>query len=387
MSTQTRIALSLVIGLVPSAAGAQTPRPFTATRDLSVTPAVADFARPGDMMVTRTGEIIVTDNEDKTIRAFSPTGVPSRFGRTGEGPGEFRNLRLAGLIGDSVWTSDPALDRVTIFGPDHKFARSFPYPAQITNPAAPGEPRPALEFLSPDALYPDGTLRLVVAPSEKAAQPSWIRADDTLTAILIHTGRDGAFKARIGVSRNTPPDCQVQSGAWTFNLRSCARPLDNTYRGTPEFVVVSAKNLLGPNSSYHVTLTEGNGVQRISRDYPIAPVALPRAARDSELARMADRVKNEPAAVASFAHIKWPASYPPVRAIVVGRDGTLWLDERHAGPGHHWLVLDRSGNPIGTVALPENVALRVADLGAAWGLETDEDGLVGVVRYRLTRGR
>jgi hypothetical protein len=387
MSTPARIALSVVVALAPIAARAQAPRPFTATRDLTIAPDVADFARPGDMMVTRAGEVIVTDPDDKTIRAFSPTGVLTRFGHTGEGPGEFRNLRLAGLIGDSVWTSDPALDRVTIFSPDHKFARSFSYPGQITNPAAPREPRLIYEFLSPDALYPDGTLRLVVAVSAKGPKPSWVTADDTLGAIVIHTGHDGVFKARVGVSRNTPPDCQFLAGNWTFNLRSCAGPLTNAYSGTPEFVVVSAQNLLGPNSSYHVTLTDGDGVQRISRDYPIAPVAVPKSARDSELTRMEDRVKHDPAAVAKFANIKWPVTYPPVRAIVVGRDGTLWLDERHAAPGHHWLVLDRVGNPIGALALPENVALRVAELGAAWGLETDADGLVGVARYRLSRGR
>jgi hypothetical protein len=77
--------------------------------------------------------------------------------------------------------------------------------------------------------------------------------------------------------------------------------------------------------------------------------------------------------------------YPPIRRIITGRDGTLWLEERVARPGHAWRILDQKGNAVGAVMLPDDVSLQAADMRAIWGYESDADGLQGIIRYRLDR--
>jgi hypothetical protein len=78
-------------------------------------------------------------------------------------------------------------------------------------------------------------------------------------------------------------------------------------------------------------------------------------------------------------------TWPPVRRILVGGDGTVWVEERMVQPGHLWRILDFKGAVIGTVTLPDDISLQTAVLHAIWGYETDADGLQGIVRYHLDK--
>lgn len=65
---------------------------------------------------------------DGTIGVFGPDGRWQRdLGRRGAGPGEYGTpARLSLWTGDSVLVLDVALSRVSVLGPDLRFARSFP---------------------------------------------------------------------------------------------------------------------------------------------------------------------------------------------------------------------------------------------------------------------
>jgi hypothetical protein len=76
--------------------------------------------------------------------------------------------------------------------------------------------------------------------------------------------------------------------------------------------------------------------------------------------------------------------YPPVRSILIGRDKTIWLEMWTAAAERSWQVLDARGNPFATAKFPATVTILAAELTAAWGVETDVDGLQSVVRYKLS---
>jgi hypothetical protein len=77
------------------------------------------------------------------------------------------------------------------------------------------------------------------------------------------------------------------------------------------------------------------------------------------------------------------ATLPPVRGLLAGADGTIWLDYI-PGPGRSiWLVLDQTWRPIFTVELPARVSLRAATRSTAWVTLTDELDVPFVVRYDL----
>ena len=139
--------------------------------------------------------------------------------------------------------------------------------------------------------------------------------------------------------------------------------------------------------SYHVTVIDDHGVVQYARTYPFRPVPLPRARFDSADAAIKEKYKRFPGVAEAWPKVEAPKWYPAVRGLIVGRDNTLWIEIQGAVPGHSWLVLNAKGSPVGQVKVPENVDLKVADRHNIWGLETDADGLEGIVRYRITLPR
>lgn len=72
------------------------------------------------------GGVVLGEQSSGELRRYDREGTfVWRAGRRGEGPGEHQGLTFLGrLPGDSVVTWDMALDRVQVFGPDGRVARS-----------------------------------------------------------------------------------------------------------------------------------------------------------------------------------------------------------------------------------------------------------------------
>lgn len=82
-----------------------------------------------------------------------------------------------------------------------------------------------------------------------------------------------------------------------------------------------------------------------------------------------------------------PSIYPPVAALTLGLDETVWLTLRDTGDVRRALVLDGRGDPIGTFALPPRASIRHGTRSHVWMTRVDEDDLQAVVRYRLDPAR
>ncbi len=74
------------------------------------------------------GYIYVTDGGNDRIAVFRPDGSFSHsLGREGAGPGEFRDPRFLGILGDTILVTDNTLARTLLFQRDGTFIRSFGY--------------------------------------------------------------------------------------------------------------------------------------------------------------------------------------------------------------------------------------------------------------------
>jgi hypothetical protein len=69
----------------------------------------------------------------------------------------------------------------------------------------------------------------------------------------------------------------------------------------------------------------------------------------------------------------------------VGRDGTVWINLRDRTDRLYWIVLDQSGDPIGSIVLGRAVTLHVADRTSIWVTEADQYDVESVVRYGIAR--
>ena len=114
-------------------------------------PASAFVEWPQSAWTDSRGRILLAQPNKQVLPAvFAPDGeFLQHIGGEGEGPGEFRYAaHLAAGAHDSVWIADWGTGRLSIFGPDFRFARSFPVPSSLGSLA----------------LLPEGDL-ITVAPS------------------------------------------------------------------------------------------------------------------------------------------------------------------------------------------------------------------------------
>lgn len=88
------------------------------------------FGRVMDVELGASGRIYVADDLNWRISVFDGSGrLLRRVGRRGQGPGEFeRPWYLAVDRLDSLFVWDGALARISVFGPDFRFVRSFDAP-------------------------------------------------------------------------------------------------------------------------------------------------------------------------------------------------------------------------------------------------------------------
>jgi hypothetical protein len=319
-------------------------------------------------IVSLNDQVYVLSNDEHTIRVFDQSGRLVRsIGREGSGPGEFRMPRLLGHVGDSLWTWDISLSRISVF-------------------------------------HASGTLvRTVLVPR---------RGD----AILLRGGGIGVFTARTYGSVVGQPDSllfQVIAGPDTSRRFAAvatyrtlrARVGGQTVVGQQPFdddpLVAKALNGSGfafverrsasRNSLSHFIVTRigpgGDTIFRRRITYP--PLRLTAAEIDSALSALVRPFPREAqqSYKQSFREALYvPAYLPPVSAALIGADETVWLRrEQPAGRDHEtWLVLRKDGVPIMNVAVDRGFLPLDVNGNVLWGIVLDADGTSRAVRLRLS---
>jgi hypothetical protein len=135
------------------------------------------------------------------------------------------------------------------------------------------------------------------------------------------------------------------------------------------------------DSTVEVAMMRRNGTVTWKRRVAISPMPMTSAAWDSIIASRR-KPTPPPAVEKALAALKAPSKFPPVRTVIVGRDGSLWLEGwgKNVRP---WTALRPDGSTLGIVNLPGRAKLAVADVKQIWTIELDQDDLPSIVRYRL----
>ena len=90
------------------------------------------FAQVMDATLDHAGRLLVADGQNHRVAVFDARGrFVGYFGRQGRGPGEMEApWALAVDAHDSIFVWDDGLARISVFGPDLRFRRSFAAPPQ-----------------------------------------------------------------------------------------------------------------------------------------------------------------------------------------------------------------------------------------------------------------
>ncbi|MEX2282748.1 MAG: hypothetical protein WEE89_09725 [Gemmatimonadota bacterium] len=384
--------------LFSSVLPAQTPQ-WTATRDLrigSVDDPEYAFTWMQGITLDRNNRIYSLHYEERVVRNFDAAGkVLKKFGRRGEGPGEFRNPALMDWRGDTLWVYDSVQRRFHLFATDGRVLGTI---SVIPEGADARSPMPA----SPRALLNDGSILgqlsigQIVGPMQTGGSPDrsalvrMTRQGKILDTLAIYTSRNmylrvadpdrlwsTVFGNPYGVATLYAP---AADGGSVFLVE---RPIaTNSRQGsfTIRRIGVRGDTISVQRYSYvpqRVTTTQTDTaleplITSLSQPQGDRPARVTRAAAE----RMVRGV------------VEVPEFHPPVQEIVVGVDGTLWLRrEDLRRTTNSWMVLDGSGKLIGTVNLPNRMRVLAANRTTVLAEERDELDVVYITRYRITASR
>jgi len=359
---------------------AQGPPTLRLTRDLRIDAAEHDLSPVVFLAVAPNGTIVVSQPQDGLLRFFDARGTSlGTFGRKGRGPGEFTDLSRSAWIGDTLWVADFSTRRFTLVAPDRTLLRTVPYLQAVMIPA-PGVETPNITSVFARSLLPGGQQLVTVNladdspwPGGKRSTQPFVRIDSAgvlQNVVVWHPGRANCMvSARLG-----------GGGFMSSVVPFCATPLEDVSADGARYVLAE---VLGDGGSYRVSVMRSSGDTFSSRTYSYVLVRIPKAVADSVIARRIGR-QTGPAAE-MWRSAKLPANYPPLARVLLGSDHTVWLEKFSISGDREWLMLDGQGNVAGRVAVPRGIAVAMASRAQIWAIETDDDGLQHVVRFRVTR--
>lgn len=331
-----------------------------------------EFAQIEGAFRLNDGRIAVINGGTNDVRIFDPAGRHlTSFGRSGAGPGEFRQITVAARSRDSVWLYDPRLKRVTAvhLGPTPSLAATVRVTAVggreefgvvgrlpdgrwlVTTYVQPG-------FDGPPGVYrKEGSIGLLRPSAD--GEVDWVGRIPS-AAIFVHSPTGRLEDAAVGPIAFSP---------WVHSTTSG----DQVW--------------FGESGSAELEILTRTGASVRAR-FPFEAAAPTKSSIASERHREMARARRGE----SFLEAKYSAKYLPERlpyygGMVAGMDGEVWVLEfpQPSASTARYAVLARNGTHIATVSVP--MATRVRDIGQDYVLlvHTNEDGVESVRLHGLTR--
>jgi hypothetical protein len=310
----------------------------------------------------RDGRIAVANSGTAEIRFYDSAGAfIDAVGRSGEGPGEFREIEsLWPFRGDSLAVWDDRLRRLTVLTPEGTVGRVT---AVVSAP------------LNPKLLGPldDGSLLL----NDETLDPPTARLRQRPLHVT-RFGSDGGFADSMGAF----PGLKMMLLATD----------ESTVIGVPRFTsltrfAAAGSRLFAGDGTAPEVVAVGPGGAILRRiRWPDSD----RAVTQEHIDRYREEVMSWQRDEVSRRHqrayldaVPYEPTFPAYQRIVASRNGGLWL-QRYRRPGeagpNRWIVIDSAGRALGEVAVPE--ALYVWEVGSEYLLAVHRDDL-GVERVRM----
>ena len=324
-----------------------------------------EFYGVGSMKQRPDGSLAIANRGSEEVRVFSATGeFQGAFGGSGDGPGEFNDLTMIEIAGDTLLALD--FDgSVTVVAPDLAVVRIFDVAPFTLD----------LYYLDAGAILPEPRSMLVREP-----------------------GLAGLIRRPVPLILFDLEGEQIDSIGEMQGPETYMHTSEGFYGGVPIYfartshVETSGQRIfLGSNETMQLEELDVSGnLVRILRipDYPLDLSAARIAAeRDFVLGR------GPPGSTSPFRQAleAAPASEtrPAYSDILIDPSGAVWL-QLHRGQSEQdqpqeWLVLDADGTWFGSVEIPDRFTVTDITMDAVLGVWEDELDVEHPRVLRLTR--
>ena len=323
------------------------------------------------------GRIAVTDIGTRQLRFFSQDGTfQAGFGREGEGPGEFQDIRIMGTLGsDTVVVLDGRQRRTSRFHPDEGFLGQTVLPEE------------AGVAMHSNGMFGDGAIVF-------GGLINWDRGDDTplagyerLTNPFHSVSLNGSGIVNFGEF----PGTEIM---WTTGMADGRETLAAAFvlfGLSPRAHARGGRLALSTRDRYEILVFDpGANLERVIR-VDTEPVAVTRAHLEGLLEeRLANLPSQDlaPGVRAGFWDTPHAEVMPAFESLFQDSEGYIWVEDKNL-PGdtlRTWTVFPGEGVPVTRLSLPRSN--RVLDIGPDYVLTSFEDelGVEYVREYRLTRG-
>ncbi|MFU8813095.1 MAG: 6-bladed beta-propeller [Balneolaceae bacterium] len=307
------------------------------------------------------------DAAEHTIHVYNSDGYHLKtLGGDGEGPGEFRGLGDARIVGDTMWVLDRNLRRVSRFNLSSlSFEKAFALPADLEFP---GE-----AFRYPASIWAVDEHSIVVEYRTAISPLDAQGVDRTIIGVLLEpeTGEVMAFP--FYEFRNNDVIVDLNEGRASMMIPPYGRSsLIQMQDG--EIVYAWSEHALIEFYNREGVFTGGffHHTERIPLN------------RSEVIAEYADR--GEPW-TRMIRNAEMPEHWPAIRSVVADDAGRIWFsvvtDDEET---YTWRVADRDGALLGEIVRPRGHRITHIQNGYLYSVEESEEGLPHVVRYRIEFG-
>ena len=327
-----------------------------------------EFFRVRDVRRMPNGAIAIANRGTNEIRLFSMDGRFLRaVGGSGEGPGEYRNVRMLETAGDSLVVLDSD-GRVTVLGPELDLIRTWELRYRAVSIHDIGDGQMAIQFISPSMASVREGGALIRNPGVLyRIGPTGVMIDSIASTAggeeYIHASADGGRTA-------SRPLFGRSSHVATWNGR--------IYRGSADDMQVEELSAVGE-------------LLRILRipDFPLALTdAQVHAERNSYLrADLPPGLTELPPFLRRLVEeLPNPAKRPAYSDIHVDPLGAIWLrpyvGRSEMGTSEEWQVIADNGTWLGGVEIPGSFTVFDIDEDVVLGVFMDD---LGVERPQVLR--
>jgi hypothetical protein len=306
------------------------------------------------------GRVAIASAANAHVRYYSPGGAHLiTAGAQGGGPGEFRRITgLLPMLADSIAVIDAGARRVTVLGPDGKFARVVL--------GAPGAPVTVV------GLREDGTwvAQATSSAPNNAVQEGPLRPN-VVCVTLPPSG--GSVLDTLGAFPGVERVLQVEEDRGRINSVEIFTP---PFAKAPSFVTAGNDLIVGTQDAAEVRVFDYQGaLRRIIRTGTVPQRVTPEL-MDVYLQRQLASVpaERQQAVREGQMAILTAEVVPPYGALLVDRAGNLWMQDY---PGltddQRWTVFDADGSRVARITLPLRFTLY--DIGSDWVLGRELDDL------------